>query len=128
MSVSVRLDHARSLIAPLASHDCATFRPRIVFDPTSRPCIPSGLPAPPELQQVVRPADHLPFHLTVTQPALHEAVDPPTRLGLAEHRLDDLAPPLVQPPPSLRQELAVHPLAVAQVPRDAAPRQRCLAH
>src|SRR5512147_1957059 len=128
MSVSVLLDRSRSSIALLASHDRATFRPRIVFDRTSRPCAPSGPPAPPQLQQVVRPADHLPFRLTVAQPTLHEAVDPPTRLGLAEYRLDDLAPPLVQAPSSLRQQLAVHPLTRAQIPGDAPPRWRCLTH
>src|SRR5512144_1488586 len=126
MSVSVLLDRSRSSIALLASHDRATFRPRIVFDRTSRPCAPSGPPAPPQLQQVVRPADHLPFRLTAAQPALHEAVDPPARLGLAEHRLDDLAPLPVETPAALRQQLTVHPLAAAQIPGDAPPWRRGL--
>src|SRR5512144_341222 len=126
MSVSVLLDRSRSSIALLASHDRATFRPRIVFDRTSRPCAPSGPPAPPQLQQVMRPADHLPFRLTVAQPTLHKAVDPTTRLGLAEHRLDDLAPLLVQTSSALRQELAVHPLAETQIPGDLTPRRRRL--
>src|SRR5512144_2391102 len=128
MSVSVLLDRSRSSIALLASHDRATFRPRIVFDRTSRPCAPSGPPAPPQLQQVVRPADHLPLGLTIAQPTLHEAIDPPTRLGLAEHRLDHLAPPLVQPTATLRQQLALHPLTPTQMGRDPTPRYRRLTH
>src|SRR4051812_36919278 len=74
----------------------------------------------------MRPADHLPFRLAVGQPTPHEAVDPPTRLGLTEHRLDDPAPLLIQPTTTLRQQLAVHPLTQTQSLGDATPRRRGL--
>src|SRR5688500_10152354 len=92
------------------------------------PSVPAGFSAPPQLQKVVRPADHFPLRLTVGQSASLEPVDPAARLGLTEHRFDDLAALLVQAPSPLRQKLAVHPLALAQMPRDATARRRCLAH
>src|SRR5512143_2305803 len=92
------------------------------------PSVPAGLPAPPQLQQVVCPADHFPLRLAMRQPAALEPVDPTARLGLTEHRLDDLAPLLVQPPSPLRQQLAVHPLTRTQMPGDATPGRWYLTH
>src|SRR5262249_59692499 len=96
---------------------------RVFADVTLAPSIPARCSAPPELQQVVRPANHLPLRSAVRQPAPLESVDPSASLGLAEHRLDDLAALLVESAATPRQQLAVHPLAVAQTSGDATARR-----
>src|SRR5512147_645626 len=115
-------------MVPHPPQDHATVGLRTSATRCPLPSVPAGLPAPPQLQQVVRPADQLSLALAVRQATTLEPADPPTRLGLAEHRLDDLTPLLVQPPATLRQKLALHPPARAQTTGDATPGRRCLPH
>src|SRR5262245_20079517 len=100
---------------PLAGNTGAD---RTAADPRFDPSVPAAVSTPPQLQQVVRPADHLPLRFAVRQTALLESVDSSARLGLTEHRFDDLAPLLVQLPTALREQLAIHPLTATQMSWD----------
>src|SRR3954447_25793104 len=106
-----------TVIPPAGEHGADVSRSVLVL--YLDPSVPAGVSAPPQLQQVVRPADHLPLALAIRQTTLLEPVASSARLGLAEYWLDDLAPLLVQLPTTLREQLAVHSLAVAQMTRDA---------
>src|SRR5512147_2842880 len=73
---------------PGTSQDRVTLWYRARPVPSPQPSVPAGLLAPPQLQQVMRPADHLPLALAVRQAAPPEPVDPTAHLGLPKDRLD----------------------------------------
>src|SRR5512147_3007698 len=69
-------------MALFASNGRAITRQRTALGRTSRPSVPAGPPAPPQLQQVVGPADQLPLAPAVRQATALEPGDPPACLGL----------------------------------------------
>ena len=80
----------------------------LVQFPKPAPSVPARPPVPPQLQQIMRPADELPLARSSVQAPQVESLAAAHVFDLPEHRLHGLRPLLVGRSAALRHELSLH--------------------
>ena len=91
------------------------------------PSVPVRLPAPPELEQIMRPAEQFPLARSPVLPSQEEPAAAARVFDLPEDGFHRPRTLLAGRPAALRHELPLHLLADGDVLRDPPPRRRRLA-